>query len=404
MLLDLDTKEKPFSCPYCRRSFQRSDVKAAHVKKCHTASSDQPNDDTETEGGAVRRRVRIACNGCRKRKMRCDGEEPCAPCQATSSFCHYRGSTDSTTARNHSASQEESQADQVDQPRTGIESSTGDNMHQRPLSFALQTPIMDSGMPFDAVINTYQDINQNASAMTLDTPFQGSTRMSVPDTSANDEPEMLMPHENVFYPLPDAVGMDNFWQTPTLVWIYSYLCVNSIVNLSQNSQFWFDGSGFAWQGGELFDSSSPSLDHTISSSMQRLTATMQEYFNRKSRAPSPSLSKASKMWYSAPPNLDNHNKDIVRVFLNIFQNHISETFPLFKDSVASGKNRAAYTLAMAATGGLFCTVLGSAQVAKSMYNDARRLLLVSVCWTAGELPFRLTSVSSMFGTLSTSCL
>lgn len=112
--------------------------------------------------------------------------------------------------------------------------------------------------------------------------------------------------------------------------------------------------------------------------MQDLTASMQEYFDRKSRAPSPSLNKASKMWYSTPPNLIDHNKDILRVFLGIFRRHIPQTFSLFKDNTSGRQNRAAYILAMAATGGLFCTVPGSAQVAKSLYNDARRLLLAHV--------------------------
>lgn len=131
--------------------------------------------------------------------------------------------------------------------------------------------------------------------------------------------------------------------------------------------------------------------------MQNLTATMQEYFDRKSRAPSPSLNKASKMWYSSPPNLDDHNKDISRVFLDIFRRHIPETFILFQDSTISRKNRAEYTLTIAATGGLFCTVPGSAEVAKSMYNDARRLLLASVCLSFRELLQSLTPPSSMSG-------
>ena len=85
------------------------------------------------------------------------------------------------------------------------------------------------------------------------------------------------------------------------------------------------------------------------------------------------------MWYSAPPNLNDHDRDIIRVFQKIFRRHISKTFSLFEDTATTnGKNRAAYILAMAATGGLFCTVPGSAEVAKSMYNDARRLLLASV--------------------------
>ncbi len=112
--------------------------------------------------------------------------------------------------------------------------------------------------------------------------------------------------------------------------------------------------------------------------MQDLTASMQQYFDSKSRPPSPSLDKASKLWYSAPPNLKDHNEDVVRVFLSIFRRHIPHTFTLFEDTTVVQKDQAAYTLAMAATGGLFCTVSGSADVTKSMYNDARRLLLASV--------------------------
>lgn len=121
------------------------------------------------------------------------------------------------------------------------------------------------------------------------------------------------------------------------------------------------------------------LNHDLSSPLESLTAAMQEYFDRKSRPSSPSLNKANKMWYSAPPSMNDHNRDIIRVFRKIFRRHIPKTFSLFEHTAtASHKNRPAYILAMAATGGLFCTVPGSAEVAKSMYNDARRLLLTSV--------------------------
>lgn len=153
--------------------------------------------------------------------------------------------------------------------------------------------------------------------------------------------------------------------------------MRALAETLQNAQFWFDGSDFAGTDG-FFDPNSPLLDHVLSSSMQNLTASMQEYFNRKSRATSPSINKASRMWYSAPPNLDYHNKDVMKVFWNIFQKHIPQTFALFKNTTVGWKGRAAYNLAMAATGGLFCTVPGSAEVAKWMYNDARRLLLASV--------------------------
>lgn len=105
---------------------------------------------------------------------------------------------------------------------------------------------------------------------------------------------------------------------------------------------------------------------------------MQEYFDRKSRKSSPSApDKASVMWYSAPPNLDDHDKDVLNVFVSLFHKHVSETFTIFKELHAPTRTRPEYILAMAATGGMFCLVPGSADVAKSMYNDSRRLLLAS---------------------------
>lgn len=36
-----------------------------------------------------RKRVKTACNLCRKRKLRCDGQKPCLPCQSSNSMCSY---------------------------------------------------------------------------------------------------------------------------------------------------------------------------------------------------------------------------------------------------------------------------------------------------------------------------
>lgn len=106
---------------------------------------------------------------------------------------------------------------------------------------------------------------------------------------------------------------------------------------------------------------------------------MQEYFDRKSRPSSPSPNKPSKVWYSAAPLLENHNRDIIRVFHNVFRRHIPKTFSLFEDTaITSSKCQPAFTLALAATGGLFCGTPGSAQVAKAMYGDARRMVLSTV--------------------------
>ncbi|KAI1613367.1 hypothetical protein EDD36DRAFT_475380 [Exophiala viscosa] len=369
-LLVPDTKEKPFTCPYCRRSFQRSDVKAVHVKKCHAAPSDRCDGDEAKEGSA-RRRVRRACYYCRKRKMRCDGCEPCGPCQSIAADCHYKP----TAAASSSAPSQPSHADDAtgayqDQIVDDYDMNIGDDEGSVSLAFTvpqsnlgngaiLAGASLNAGVGLDPSLEAGMESIQSTHAGAIPLPFSGQPAFPTYDSMNSEVQDMSISHGNLLYPFPDPSGVNESWQMPSV-----------------NSHFWFDGSDFTWSDG-LFNSNSPILDHVLPSSMQSLTAAMQEYFDRKSRAPSPSLNKASKMWYSAPPNLDDHNRDIIRVFLKLFRRHIPETFSLFKDSAVTRKGRAEYTLAMAAIGGLFCTVPGSAEVAKSMYNDARRLLLAS---------------------------
>ena len=105
---------------------------------------------------------------------------------------------------------------------------------------------------------------------------------------------------------------------------------------------------------------------------------MQEYFDRKSRAPSPTSSKANVMWYSAPPTLECYDATVVNIFLNISKKYISKTFSIFAEIEITPQTTEHFCLAMAAVGGLFCLVNGSFRVAKVMFNDARKLLLTSV--------------------------
>ncbi|KAJ9608016.1 hypothetical protein H2200_007004 [Cladophialophora chaetospira] len=170
---------------------------------------------------------------------------------------------------------------------------------------------------------------------------------------------MVSVADDDFFHLFSAEGMGEEWQMT-----------------ETDIPFWFAESDSAWSN-VFLDPNPPSLTSDIPSPMEDLTMSMQEYFEAKSRAPSPSL-KANKFWYGATPTLNDHNEDIVRVFSRTFRKHIPQTFTLFKEPTVSGKGRDAYTLALAAVGGLFCDVPGSSEVSKSMYNDARRLLLASV--------------------------
>jgi hypothetical protein len=87
-----DTKEKPYSCPTCRRRFQRADVCQTHQKTCTQASTAQRE---STVGASSRKRARIACDSCRRRKARCDGSEPCRACETSGGQCRYTTSVGS---------------------------------------------------------------------------------------------------------------------------------------------------------------------------------------------------------------------------------------------------------------------------------------------------------------------
>lgn len=150
-----------------------------------------------------------------------------------------------------------------------------------------------------------------------------------------------------------------------------------------NSQFWFDNDEvFDYQ---LFDVPHQSIEQEkLLTPALRLTANMQAYFEAKSRPPSPSLyEEGTKKWYSAPPDLQRYPTDILVVFLRLFERHIPRTFTVFRYPLVTWRNHSVeYILAMAALGGLFSIVSGK-EVAKSMYNDARRLHLAAFSMNDG---------------------
>ncbi|GAM86923.1 hypothetical protein ANO11243_049440 [Dothideomycetidae sp. 11243] len=281
-----DTREKPFSCPFCPRSFQRSDVKAVHVRTCAAAPSDAAANE-EALASSTRRRVRVACLSCRLKRIRCDGTHPCAACISSAMECEY-----SSMSGPVPGSDVLSPAPSVRNPSVSTRPATSP-------SLPIATPPQS---------------NPDAEAQTA---TQLSLAMIPNDTT--EVSALTMPDLDVAFPLPLSGEVDDLWFGPSM-----------------------------------------------------------EYFHQRSHPPSPSLDKASKMWYSAPPNLDDYDHDILHVFISLFHGHIPKTFATFRENLQEGKTRAEYTLAMAATGGLFCSVPGSAEVAKTMYHDSRRLLLAFV--------------------------
>ncbi|KAK5051938.1 hypothetical protein LTR84_002741 [Exophiala bonariae] len=100
---------------------------------------------------------------------------------------------------------------------------------------------------------------------------------------------------------------------------------------------------------------------------------IQDHFRRRSHSSSPLTNEAKKLWYSAPPRLQLYDKEVLNVLLNIARRHVATTFKLFADFEAKTNTSHELCLAMAAIGALFLGVDCGITVAKTLYNDARRI-------------------------------
>ena len=85
-----DTREKPFSCSSCQKSFSRRDVQEKHSKRCADESESQPAQSRRRKhatGSTRWTRSARACDRCKERKLKCDDENPCTPCRQKQLNC-----------------------------------------------------------------------------------------------------------------------------------------------------------------------------------------------------------------------------------------------------------------------------------------------------------------------------
>jgi hypothetical protein len=143
-------------------------------------------------------------------------------------------------------------------------------------------------------------------------------------------------------------------------------------SIDENSFSFFDDSWLQLSGSVLDQPTDRALDM------------MREHFRQRSRAPSPSRVDTGQQQYSAAPNLARYDAQIINVFLNLGRNHLADSFPVFASFQAAFTTKVELFLAMAAVGALYCTVPGSMKIARSLYHDARRLLLETYFSTPGS--------------------
>lgn len=85
--LSIDTSERPFRCPVCPADFPRPDVRDKHVIRFHP-SEDADRSTSATTGFALQERSRMACDQCRRGKLKCDNHlEPCHTCRRKQITC-----------------------------------------------------------------------------------------------------------------------------------------------------------------------------------------------------------------------------------------------------------------------------------------------------------------------------
>lgn len=85
---------------------------------------------------------------------------------------------------------------------------------------------------------------------------------------------------------------------------------------------------------------------------------------------------------------------MINILLNLAKKRLGMTFAQLMPAAACPEVEEELVMAIAAVGALYCDVTGSNKVAKSCYNDARRIVLAKVIharWTQNAAKFfRLT--------------
>ncbi|PQK18089.1 hypothetical protein BB8028_0011g00180 [Beauveria bassiana] len=347
--------EKPFPCSSGNQSFRRLDVRNLHIRRCHENQSNVLESSATQRG---RKRTRVACTACRRRKTRCSGGQPCSQCVEMNDACTYRAGISSTHSRNDAMQHDSNTTSSPSVPLQWL-----DNTWTDP---AIQLPPSPPTTAFRGQSHLPQNYNQDGSDRTGSAAEMG------------DSNEQLEAVNRVFlssdFPASTANFLDDAWILPDF----------------SEPPMWLDYPDNMDQSWDISQYTTTPADSTSSKlspdflTASPITSMVRTYFLRKAQVSSLALDRPDCMWYSKLPTSTVPDAYVVNVFLNIFRRHIPPTFSLFRDMNLSDSPTSSYYMAMAAVGGLFCSVRGSYDVARALYNDSRRILLTKVNCTKEE--------------------
>lgn len=143
--------------------------------------------------------------------------------------------------------------------------------------------------------------------------------------------------------------------------------------------WWEDFSTLAANPLQLHPSLMELPDPELSDSMIHAVALLDQWrdFCFPSTEPE-AMSPTSQRWYSSSPDLSIYDIKVIEIFASLACENLSEIFPVFEGFEVTADAGNELCLAMASVGGLFCQAPDSFRVARTMYNDARRLTLSQV--------------------------
>ncbi|KAB5540295.1 hypothetical protein GE09DRAFT_1245326 [Coniochaeta sp. 2T2.1] len=378
----IHTGERPFHCPHCKAGFQRPDVLAKHIEKLHRQDDGNSSGISASQRSGERNprdreRSRLACDQCRKRKLKCDNVRPCRSCQSKLLTCTVS-----------SSSRPPGRPRNVDLiPVSPIEQYSATT---QPGSF-----IEDKGE-----VEQVDVVDPLLGQWTPNSMENPSTLVGQHSSETNNTAAITASGESCYGPVGPILPSADQW-----------LQVASGATAIPSMQAPFDaGTAYLqqpWEMMDFFDDLVPSadfgnwledlnefsmsrvydiwpqtstamvldIDLDPSASMDSAIDMMKDQLQRRSRASSPSREAQRWSWYSALPQLDIYDEQIINVLLNVARRQISSTFSIFADFEAGPDTCVELFLAMAAVGGLYCKEPDSTKIAKMLFNDARRLML-----------------------------
>ncbi|OQV05163.1 Zinc-finger double domain-containing protein [Cladophialophora immunda] len=393
------TSERPFDCPFCDTNFPRADVKDKHMKRFHTSQGLEDYRSKKARS-SQRERSRLACDQCRRGKLKCDNHHPCQACRNKHLSCTVSSSSRGPgRPRNHEGPEQRLDQDGIPSENAldFFELLEGPTESMADFGPTFMTPsIPGRSTTTESCQPTVQPDGQGSLIPNIightDSVEQINDAMQIPgDLTTTTIDAIFPPDDGMFFDgqesinsaFPDLDPMDGLWQLSSL-----------------GVSGWLDNlddavSGQA--GNDLPKTASFNLESSKPSHIDQGVAIMVEFFQRRSRASSPTKD-AKRSWYSLPPRLQMYDDEVINVLLNLGRAHVSTTFRIFSNFEATQETSQQLCLAMAAIGALFSTAEGSSTVAKSLYNDARRLQLEA------ELRHEPSSLAQALNSAKTSIL